>query len=586
MHQLRQLSAIVTALLILPQWAASAAAQITVTPDGRAMAVPASMQGSSEVTILVRPSALAQPDCRSTRPEAGRTVVKFRFVSAVQQPVLLDASDDTAQATDDRHVVKHAPKSSRFLIYNVWELSGEASSIPALDVCLASLRAAVDAMQPLVTAVEEATQAAEKAALPLKETQAQIAGALEDIKAYQGFTSDGAAARIAALQQSLPGLRTKLQSEQEAAKAAATRLSKAKAELQKEETKNGGTADELETRADTLSDYITKKKVNRNYFTARVTRIGGLLWHDATKGIAYDLADHSNETVVGIMPMSRHPVLRYGDTVYSVLINVLASEFPFPFSLTATAHAGAVVNLAPLRPTFDAGDIKAGESAGPDQTFHVFLATRVYQDIFLPVSGTFLPNDFAEVTITTERPDEDGKPETVTILDKAKYPPFRALYRFNFTSGVAHTHLRSPSFTKIRTADDDPSTDEVKEDVFKVERHPGDRRVMPIFAFTVHPVPVDIQSPVGFWERLIPSPTIGFSFTDPVDNVFVGVTFEIVRNAQLFIGRHFGAIEELVTRNDISEEKDGTAPLTRKKRDSAFSFGISFNVNALAEIFK
>jgi hypothetical protein len=39
-------------------------------------------------------------------------------------------------------------------------------------------------------------------------------------------------------------------------------------------------------------------------------------------------------------------------------------------------------------------------------------------------------------------------------------------------------------------------------------------------------------------------------------------------------------------RNEVSEEQDATAPVTQKGRDRGFSFGLSFNINVIKDIFK
>jgi hypothetical protein len=168
----------------------------------------------------------------------------------------------------------------------------------------------------------------------------------------------------------------------------------------------------------------------------------------------------------------------------------------------------------------------------------------VYRDFFLPVVGTFAPNDFAEVTLSTERLGPDGKRTEVKLLEKAKLPAFRALYRFNFNSGVFSTALRKHTFQKVRTVDDDPATSAV-ETRYRVADVQGEHRMLPAFAVTVYLVPVDIQSPVSWGERLIPNPTLGFAFANPADDVFAGFSHELVRNLQFFWGWHFGKVSAI-----------------------------------------
>jgi hypothetical protein len=261
------------------------------------------------------------------------------------------------------------------------------------------------------------------------------------------------------------------------------------------------------------------------------------------------------------------------------------SRYPHPFTLQVAAQAAAVINVAPVRPIFEPGAVRLpGERAARRQDT-VRLAPTVYRDLFLPVVGTFAPNDLAEVTLITERTGPDGKRAEVKLLEKAKMPTFRALYRFNFNSGVVGSGLRKPSFLKVKTADDDPATT-ASEARYRIAEIEGDRRVLPIFAVSVYLVPVDVQGPVRWSERLIPNPTIGFAFSNPADDVFLGFNHEVVRNLQFFWGLHLGKVGKLSPRNDVSEDRDATAPVTHDGRRKALTFGFTFNVNVVTKIFK
>ena len=243
---------------------------------------------------------------------------------------------------------------------------------------------------------------------------------------------------------------------------------------------------------------------------------------------------------------------------------MLNTNYNRPFTLTATAQAAAVINVAPARPVFEPGKLSVEASA--ERPSRVTLGDRVYRDVFLPVIGESAPNDLAEVTIVTQGTGDDGKPAEVKLVDKAKFPPFRALYRFNFSSGVMRTKLRAHTFQKVKTVDDDPATEKVNEARYRVDDLEGNPRVMPFFAFSVYLLPVDIQRQVTWRERLVPAPTIGFAFTNPANDVFVGFSHEIVRNLQFVWGLHFGVVSEQVTRNVVSEDHDATAPVTQDKR--------------------
>jgi len=383
-------------------------------------------------------------------------------------------------------------------------------------------------------------------------------------------------------------LRERLHGEQGEAEKTAAAVKAVQAKLEEEQATSGGSAGELTRKADRLSDFISAMKDagQREYVDALVLSVGGVLVGPHAKAVNYDLADRGVEDVVTLSPIGPYPTLRFGERLFVALLNLVQARYPYPFSLQVTAQAGAVINLAPVRPVFEPGALHAGEAVHEKKSEgKVHLGEPLYRDLFLPVEGTFAPNDFAEATLVTERLDKEGQREEVKLLDKAKLPTFRALYRFNFNSGVVSSGLREPAFQKVKITDDDPKTSDENEARYRIDEVKGQRRVIPMFGFTVYLLPVDIQGPVTWRERL-PNPTVGFGFTHPTDDAFVGFSHELVRNLQLFWGWHFGKVTESALRNEVSEERDATAPVTREKRDRAFVWGVTLNVNVVTKIFK
>lgn len=312
-------------------------------------------------------------------------------------------------------------------------------------------------------------------------------------------------------------------------------------------------------------------------------KIGGLLV-PPSKGIYYDFGSYSSRTSLQLMPIGDYPIVRYGERQFAVVANVMVTAHPYGFHLAATAQDGAVVNTDPVRPTFAVSEPEAARGAElPARR----ATSRAYTDVVLPIRGAFAPNQYPEVTISTERLNDDdpAKRTTVTLVDKAKYPQFRALYRYNFNTGVFGSGLRNSEFTKIRTRDDDPATEDVDESLYRIQETETDGPVKPIFAFTYYLKPVDVQAPVSH-ERWIPNPTVGFAFENPADNIYFGFSHEILRNAQLFWGWHWGQVKELVARNEVSEDRDGSAPPTRDGRKAAFGVAVTFNVAVITKIFK
>jgi hypothetical protein len=200
-------------------------------------------------------------------------------------------------------------------------------------------------------------------------------------------------------------------------------------------------------------------------------------------------------------------------------------------------------------------------------------------------------------TVTEDGTAKSTKTEQlqdIALLTNANLPQVRTHYRYNFTTGIAASSLRSSDFQKVRTVADDPTTDKINEARYRIDRTRGDRSVNGFLGLTYYFRGVDTLSPawtirhlkgIRLPEALIPNPTIGFGLSSPLENAFLGFSFEIIRNAQLVTGVHYGKVTELVNRNDINETEDPTAPLTRKKFHARPFVGLTFNLKFLDKVF-
>jgi hypothetical protein len=70
-----------------------------------------------------------------------------------------------------------------------------------------------------------------------------------------------------------------------------------------------------------------------------------------------------------------------------------------------------------------------------------------------------------------------------------------------------------------------------------------------------------------------------------LENAFVGFSHEFLRNAQIVWGVHYGKVTELVNRNDASEDRDGTAPVTRSRFHAKPFLGLTLNLRFLDKVF-
>ena len=576
-----------TAALVVAGHVTLATAQpvVRLSRDGRTLAIPTAFDERHAIVFDIEPGGSAP--CFSTRPEAGRLEIHYQFVNEPEQPDTLPATSDTATIDGRLHTI---PPSStgRFVVFNLWERSADvttATERAELFKCLTQRRAAQQVLDEKKSAVDQAEVRAREATTELESFAAQEKRLVGAIAAYQHVGGNGTD-RVVALQETLARVQAQSQKAAAKLKAAVAEATGAKAQLAAEEARLGTTAADFIASSNRLSGFLQAKTLSSTYFEALVLRVGGILARRTDKAVYYDLWERKPTDVVAIVPMGSQPAVRYGDRLFAVLTNVLLGSFDQPFAIRIKEQAGSVINTSPVRPVFSAAAVRsAAESAAGPPEPRVTTSAAVFRDVFLPVTGAFAPNDYAEVTIVTEANDADGNPKEVKIVDQGKFPQFRALYRYNLNTGVLQSRLRSPTFTKVKISDDNPETKDVNEAKYRTDAAPGHTQVLPMFAFTLYPVPVDIQGPVT-QERWIPAPTVGFGFTNPGKEVFLGFSHEIVRNAQLIYGWHFGEVTELVTRNATSEDSDATAPVTQKGRDKAFAIGLSFNINIVKEIFK
>jgi hypothetical protein len=517
---------------------------------------------------MPRPAAVPLCDGSHT---PGALALRYQFHREVVIPdVLSRTSSDVetvAHADDGSFTIN--PPGAGIIIYNVEQgavknpatLSGCRDAIDAKNEKLDQLKAAVEAAEPKVTTAE--TKVARLEAL--------LASRQKDAAAYAGIQS--AASQVETLLKAVDETRTAL-------KLALDDLDKFKQELKeaKKSVDDFPDATRKELKA-SLEDALYLIDVLHH---GAVVKVGLIFVDDSREAVFYDFTARPRNSTLHLQPLGDYPTITSGEQVFAILANVDTKRHPHPFRIAATITAGSVINTEPVRPTFPAG----GESS--------LLAERTtpvddhaFRDIVLPIRDSVPPNGIAEVTILTEREStaDPKKLETVTLVEKAKYPQFRARYRYNFTSGVFRSSLRATSFTKVKIQDDDPTTEKVNEARYRTDNHEEDPTIQPVFAVSYYIAPLDVQSRVG-WREWLPAPTLGFAFVKPHENVYVGFSHEPWRNVQVFWGWHYGMETELVDRNEVSESQDATAPITRDRRKARFAWGLSFNVAVIAKVFK
>ena len=538
---------------------------IVLDGSGRTLSAPAVVNSGTAIRVRIPTRTIRL--CGSTFTPGG---YELRYVGSatLAVPHVLDKTALTIPYDEGIGGFDiPAQKDQRFVVYNVVQRAA-VGQVSAQQNCRTQIDDANTRLTDARTRVESAERLVTSAEGDLAAARERLASEQRDAAAYSGI--DNAADPLTRLIERIDTTRAA--------------VARADVTLRDRQTEREAARRALAAAPGDIADDLGAPLERARYLLAasasgQVLKIGGVPLGARHPTIYYDFSSRAVASTLHLMPLGAYPVVRYGDDVIAVITNVNRATHPYGFQMTFAVQAGAPVNTDPARPTFPGEGVAVAAGDEP-------VSAQALTDVLLPLTGAFAPNSVAEVTITTERPSDDD-PETLTpatLVDKATYPQYRALYRYNFTSGVFHTSLRPAQYDKVRTIDDDPATDTEDEARYRVDRHEGDPTVMPVFAFSVYPRPVDVQRPVSY-ERWIPAPTIGFAFVNPADNVYVGFSHEVVRNTQLFWGWHWGVQQELVERNAVSEDRDSTAIVTRDRRERAFAVGLTFNIAVVSKIF-
>lgn len=600
---------VVTAFSAAPVWAQ--ALQVVVDAEGRLLNAPASPDRqirSVEIRVVgalvtdtfeVRFRPLATPD--NTALPALTDTLASGSGTAFTIPVPVPNPDYLLYSVVQRSVVLTATAREE-LTAQLAKTREELKKAHAA-VAATTAQAAVDKAQAERDDAEDRQdEIEEEAKLQTARLENEIAATAEDIKAFgQRETPEAIAeiirlqAQLRTLRQALGTLQDRVQSAQKALTVADDVLDLATTTL--EETAEARAAAAIASRENTYSNRLTAAE------RLSLRRVGILVLRRDARPVYYRLTAGSRERTLAMERVAPVPQVTTENEWVAVIVNRRRVDFPEPFTLTYTTAVKEVENPTPVRPVF----APKGEAGVAEQFVDL---DRAYTDFVMPFGRRFPANTVVsvsvstymrvitkdETTVTTNDPpgEKEARSKTTTtdtrssqrvaLVSNEEYPPIRGLYRFNFTAGVNGSSLRSPSFVRIKTALDDPATS-ADETRYKTEEVKGDPVAMPVFGLTVYTRPVDIQAPVGWYERLIPAPTIGFAFQNPHENIFVGASHEIARNVQAWWGIHLGKVNKLQTTAGIDDPASADAPAVDKRFDAAPYFGIAFNLNVIKTVF-
>ncbi|MEP5341406.1 MAG: hypothetical protein ABJL44_04995 [Algibacter sp.] len=163
---------------------------------------------------------------------------------------------------------------------------------------------------------------------------------------------------------------------------------------------------------------------------------------------------------------------------------------------------------------------------------------------------------------TIEKASYDIKYETVTLIED-ELPPVHRLFRFSVNAGVLLTNSVSYNYEQVPLANSSVSDlKEVKETSL------GFR---PSITFSTYLCKQDLAVNVPlkrFYESTHIDISIDYDDGDILDNIYLGVGFEPLRNIQLAVGARFGQVDRLKPRNF-----DPLLPISDQKFSSELNVG-------------
>ena len=355
-----------------------------------------------------------------------------------------------------------------------------------------------------------------------------------------------------------------------------------------------------------LRSEITKlEKLPRkeDKITLKAIKLGGLVKGNTSRTISYELGYKTSQKeneILDIKRMGNFPVLTERDHIYALITNRIGqggitnerlegSNYSISLSILEKDTVLTLPNDVRPSKIIPAEELfvpqSARENFGNDtSTFTINSEGKIYQDLLLPFGRTFRRNSLVKARFhgPTYTPvyDTKGKLEgeklEYKLLMKETYPQIRGLYGFNLSTGVISSFVCRKRFSKVPVTSSSSNTFTISEEDI------DEARILPMIALTIYWKPVDIQRPPQ-WSEMIPNPTIGFDFTSPTNEIFLGFSSEFIRNVQLIYGVHFSKVDVLAENQNLST---ADAPKVEKKFASGAFVGLTFNFNLIPSLYK
>jgi hypothetical protein len=606
---------------------------ITLNAEGKIVSTVPVFKPSLTITIKLvnAQNGSNQKQANCDPPLDERYQVFYRYGGTVEQPLLLDEKDSRADSICKNSSCKFTiPNGAESIIYNFLEKThcAEGGHDGEIDNLLKEgkkLRDKIEMDEKLVSDLPLSKQLAtlkgdrEKlkaiarddpgvAAIKahISQIDEEIAFLTSQVKNLTDLRAPSALPDVQALNAQIRTKHEKrLKAEQELPDAKLAKLDSDISSVQNQldqDPLSTHLAHEKSNLADTQAKLAKLQDTSRDNYIAR--KLGVIPTGPARKSVYYRLertipaSGSNNYGKILLELIGDYPVFMPNDQIYAIIVNRRPVLDPYPFYLVVNSTIAPLENLTPVRPSATITPAYFFEAA--PKTPLIQVADATYTDLLLPFDHPAKGNEQFEVTIKTHAKIVSKDVETTTngqttqtleksdqeyaLVDKVKYPKAHQLYRFNFTTGVIFSNVRDPDFARVQIQPDDPNTKDVNEARFKTEEIEGNRQILPILGISFYFKRVDPEVPVSWKERLTPALLLGFTPTNPKDNLVFGGSNEVYRNVQFIWGVHVGKIKQLKAPSSF-ETSDSTDPATIQRFKTGFFWGVSFNLPFLNKVF-
>ena len=307
--------------------------------------------------------------------------------------------------------------------------------------------------------------------------------------------------------------------------------------------------------------------------------------------VVYDMSDDPKSPDATLM--SPLPTIADEDRVYVVVADWKRSRAPWSFALSAEGTIVQVPN-EPIVRTPGEVELMAHEfqtqrveiPQRPRCKDQVIVSENAYYEHIAPLPSPARGGEQFAIKLTASLPAGAAGPDPkiVTLVDK-KLPPAHPRYEFSVATGLAYAFRNDREFSKVKIVEDDPTTTNINESRYRIASTRQRDGLAPIMAINLYlgrrQDPKVPRDPTDGSLKGRPGLVLGIDIKDPSRNFFGGLSVEPVENLELVGGVVVGKVHALKARNDVTEDRDASAPATYATWVGKPFLGITFNLNFL-----